>query len=388
MTALIRRRRHHSRMRGYPRPGRNGDDRGHLIACAAGGGYDINLVPMDAALNRGWSPEGSRFRALERRAASRPGTLFFIRPVYEDDSDRPRRFEVGVQDGDDLLVDVFTNTIGGASSRPLAVLRQAAAFGIDAGVVAGCLDLAAPGDALFARGCHAGPASLTRVERCAVAGMTGHVAESVAELLLDALDWRVVWHFSGPGRHGVDLVFLAPGDVVVAVEVKGTLVSGRVPRQSRRETAQMSAAWVDKVDNPGMAELGLESTDVYGGTRSRIRTAYRCCDVAVTADRPHRMLICLMSSRLDTSWSVLASHQTAEANRCADIFSRPNGTFGFEEFRRDPEDMGTWTPISYFSGSESRAEVGSPIRVTAARRRSLRPAEAGGSPRRPDPRYP
>jgi hypothetical protein len=28
--------------------------------------------------------------------------------------------------------------------------------------------------------------------------------------------------------------------------------------------AQTSAAWVDKVDNPGMAELGLANSDVYG----------------------------------------------------------------------------------------------------------------------------
>ena len=47
-----------------------------------------------------------------------------------------------------------------------------------------------------------------------------------------------------------------------------------------------------------------------------------------------------MSSRLDKSWTVLASHQTLEADRCVDVFSRPDGTFGFEEFRRDPEDMG------------------------------------------------
>jgi hypothetical protein len=57
-----------------------------------------------------------------------------------------------------------------------------------------------------------------------------------------------------------------------------------------------------------------------------------------------------VSSRLDKSWSVLASHQTAEGNRCVDIFTRPDGTFGFEEFRRDPEDMGAWTPVQYFSG--------------------------------------
>jgi hypothetical protein len=59
-----------------------------------------------------------------------------------------------------------------------------------------------------------------------------------------------------------------------------------------------------------------------------------------------------MSSRLDPSWSVLASHQTFEADRCVDIFARPNGTFGFEEFRRDVEDMGVWTPIRYFSRHE------------------------------------
>ena len=59
-----------------------------------------------------------------------------------------------------------------------------------------------------------------------------------------------------------------------------------------------------------------------------------------------------MSSRLDKSWMVLASHQTAEANRWVDIFLRPDGTYGFEEFRRDPEDMGAWTPVSYFSGRE------------------------------------
>ena len=63
-----------------------------------------------------------------------------------------------------------------------------------------------------------------------------------------------------------------------------------------------------------------------------------------------------MSSRLDNSWMVLASHQTDEGDRCVDTFSRPDGTFGFEEFRRDPEDMGAWTPVSYFSGREYSTE--------------------------------
>ncbi|HUY43047.1 MAG TPA: hypothetical protein VMU98_04710 [Acidimicrobiales bacterium] len=56
-----------------------------------------------------------------------------------------------------------------------------------------------------------------------------------------------------------------------------------------------------------------------------------------------------MSARLEKSWSVLASHQTREADRCVDVFARPDATFGFEEFRRDPEDRGAWTPVAYFS---------------------------------------
>ena len=64
-----------------------------------------------------------------------------------------------------------------------------------------------------------------------------------------------------------------------------------------------------------------------------------------------------MSLRIDRSWSVLASNQTAESDRCVDIFSRPSGSFGFEEFRKDPEDMGVWTPVGYFSGLEFQTEV-------------------------------
>jgi hypothetical protein len=56
-----------------------------------------------------------------------------------------------------------------------------------------------------------------------------------------------------------------------------------------------------------------------------------------------------MSKRLDPSWLVLASPSTAAVDRCVDIFRRFDGTVGFEEFRRDPEDMGNWTPIAYYS---------------------------------------
>jgi hypothetical protein len=63
-----------------------------------------------------------------------------------------------------------------------------------------------------------------------------------------------------------------------------------------------------------------------------------------------------MSARLDPSWKVLASPSTPAVDRCVDIFSRPDGTFGFEEFRREPEDMGSWTPVAYFSAREYASE--------------------------------
>jgi hypothetical protein len=57
-----------------------------------------------------------------------------------------------------------------------------------------------------------------------------------------------------------------------------------------------------------------------------------------------------MSKRLDPSWVVTESVENAQHNRCVDVFARPDGSFGFEEFRRDPEDAGAWTPVSHFSG--------------------------------------
>jgi len=56
-----------------------------------------------------------------------------------------------------------------------------------------------------------------------------------------------------------------------------------------------------------------------------------------------------MSKRIDKSWRVFASVENGEHDRCADFFLRPDGTFGFEEFRRDVEDAGEWTPVQYYS---------------------------------------
>jgi hypothetical protein len=57
-----------------------------------------------------------------------------------------------------------------------------------------------------------------------------------------------------------------------------------------------------------------------------------------------------VSQRIDKSWLVFLSIENFEHNRCVDLFSRPDGTYGYEEFRRDAEDQGAWTPIQYYSG--------------------------------------
>lgn len=46
-------------------------------------------------------------------------------------------------------------------------------------------------------------------------------------------------------------------------------------------------------------------------------------------------------------WKVLASRENPTADRCVDIFLRPDGSYGFEEYRRDPEDAGAWTPVAF-----------------------------------------
>jgi hypothetical protein len=53
--------------------------------------------------------------------------------------------------------------------------------------------------------------------------------------------------------------------------------------------------------------------------------------------------------RIDKSWVVFDSLENFEHDHCVDLFRRPDSSFGFEEFRRDPEDAGAWTPVQYFS---------------------------------------
>jgi hypothetical protein len=58
-----------------------------------------------------------------------------------------------------------------------------------------------------------------------------------------------------------------------------------------------------------------------------------------------------MSTRIDKSWVVMESIENGEHDRCVDLFRRPDGSFGFEAFRRDVEDAGLWTAVAYHSGA-------------------------------------
>jgi hypothetical protein len=98
-----------SRIAGFPGSDDRGD-RGHFLAHAAGGGVDINLFHQETKLNRGWSPQGKRYRAMERYCAENPGLFCFSRPLYTDATARPSQLEFGVLRPDRTFwVEVFDN---------------------------------------------------------------------------------------------------------------------------------------------------------------------------------------------------------------------------------------------------------------------------------------
>jgi hypothetical protein len=83
-----------------------------------------------------------------------------------------------------------------------------------------------------------------------------------------------------------------------------------------------------------------------------------------------------MSKRIDPTWIVVDSIENGAHDRCVDLFLRPDGTYGFEEFRRDVEDGGAWTPVQYYShaawpskAAASRAAVQAVAWLAAAPRR-------------------
>lgn len=44
---------------------------------------------------------------------------------------------------------------------------------------------------------------------------------------------------------------------------------------------------------------------------------------------------------------VMRSINQPDQQHCVDIFQRPDGSFGFNEFRRDVEDPSGWFPVAH-----------------------------------------
>src|SRR6266568_5463438 len=84
-------------------------DRGHLIPHLSGGEFGPNIFRQRRDLNRGWSHQGKRFRALEREAATTPGTFYFGHLLYEDTTAYPTEIETGLLRRDPLHVERFRN---------------------------------------------------------------------------------------------------------------------------------------------------------------------------------------------------------------------------------------------------------------------------------------
>lgn len=170
-------------------------------------------------------------------------------------------------------------------------------------MVASCLNERSFKDRVFARAWRGSLAALEPGERRgALGGVTGHVAESVTEVLFAAQGYYPVWHFVGPGRHGVDLLMLCPAlERVLAIEVKGTLRQGYWPRFRRGEINQMSLDWMDKNDNPGMGEWELEGRDVYGAA-VLINFADMRYKVGLTPDFKELLPVARLEELADLAW--------------------------------------------------------------------------------------
>jgi hypothetical protein len=54
--------------------------------------------------------------------------------------------------------------------------------------------------------------------------------------------------------------------------------------------------------------------------------------------------------------TMITSLEDEDGLRCVDVFRRDDGSFGFKEFRRDPEDQGRWTLMADYSNQRFSSE--------------------------------
>jgi len=52
-----------------------------------------------------------------------------------------------------------------------------------------------------------------------------------------------------------------------------------------------------------------------------------------------------------TETSVVTSFENPEKDHCVDIFVRADGSYGYEEWRREPEDPGRWFRTRFYAAA-------------------------------------
>lgn len=63
---------------------------------------------------------------------------------------------------------------------------------------------------------------------------------------------------------------------------------------------------------------------------------------------------------------VMRSINSTDGDLCVDIFQRPDGSFGFEEFRRDHEDARGWFPVCHYRDRRFASEAQALASASAA----------------------
>ncbi len=58
-----------------------------------------------------------------------------------------------------------------------------------------------------------------------------------------------------------------------------------------------------------------------------------------------------MSTQGRRDWQAIESIEDESGTHCIDIFVHADGSFGFELFRRDPEDQGRWTMLGLYQAA-------------------------------------
>lgn len=86
-------------------------DKGHLASHGQGGFEDgLNLFPQNPGVNRGHKAADPKYREMERYCADHPGTFFFSRMLYSNETWVPSEIEYGIlRSVTDLEVRRFAN---------------------------------------------------------------------------------------------------------------------------------------------------------------------------------------------------------------------------------------------------------------------------------------